>query len=103
MKLFIHICLAALLFINCSDEKIDDGRDLTENEKVNTYIKEKINEPTSIYLWTEEVAGKSYSLTAEPDIYLSHLIYEEDQWSHVERDASLGRAEVYENDDIETA
>lgn len=102
MKLFIHICLAALLFINCSDEKIDDGRDLTENEKVNTYIKEKINEPTSIYLWTEEVAGKSYSLTAEPDIYLSHLIYEEDQWSHVERDASLGRAEVYENDDIET-
>lgn len=102
MKLFIYISLAALLFTNCSDKKIDDERDLTENEKVNTYIKEKINEPTSYYLWTEEVQGKSYTLSAEPSTYLSHLLYEEDQWSHIEQDASLGRTEVYKNDDIET-
>ena len=102
MKKLFYISLLTFAALGCTDEKIDDGRDLTENEQVNTYIREEMTGETSMYLWTEEIVGKSYTLTAEPEVYLSHMRHEDDEWSSVEKDPLASRAESNENDDIET-
>lgn len=102
MKKIIYSTLLFLAAFGCSDEKIDDGRDLTENEQVNTYIREEMTGETSMYLWTAEIQGKSYTLTAEPSVYLSHMRYEEDVWSSVKQDPLASRAESNANDDIES-
>ena len=49
MRNLIYIGLLAIAAFGCTDEKINDGRDLTENEQVNTYIKEEMTGNTRLY------------------------------------------------------
>ena len=102
MRNLIYIGLLAIAAFGCTDEKINDGRDLTENEQVNTYIKEEMTGNTSLYLWTEEIQGKSVTTTADPSVYVAQMRHSDDKWTSVEQDPLASRTDANENDDIET-
>lgn len=99
-------CLALLLSLplllaRCSDDKYDDGSDLTENQRVNAYTLDLFTSPGSLYLWSTQVSAPYPSDLLDPDAYIRQLRHPDDLWSNAQQDPLASRAEIYENDDTE--
>ena len=90
-----------LLLARCSDDKFDDGSDLTDNQRVNAYTLDLLTSGQSLYLWADQLSAPYPSDGLAPDAYIRQLRHHDDRWSNAQQDPLASRAEVYENDDTE--